>query len=163
MVQKHPMTREGYERLRQEMERLKREERPRMVKALEEARSHGDISENAEYEAAKERQAFVEGRIKDLGAKLAAAEVVDTSQLDSARVTFGSSVALRGADGKELRYRIVGSDEADAFKGTISVLSPLARSLIGKSEGELVKLQAPGGTKQFEILAVNFPWDENGA
>jgi transcription elongation factor GreA len=158
MVQRTPMTREGYARLQQELEQLKREERPRIIKAIAEARAHGDLSENAEYHAAKERQGFIEGRIKELEAKVGAAEVIDPPH-DGDRITFGSTVRLRGPDGKEVRYQIVGSDEADPGTGRVSILSPLARTLIGKEVGDQVKVQAPGGAKSFEILAANFPWD----
>ncbi len=151
------MTRGGFDRLQQELEQLKREERPRIIKAIAEARAHGDLSENAEYHAAKERQGFIEGRIRELEAKLGAAEVIDPPR-DGDRITFGSTVKLRGSDGKELCYQIVGSDEADPATGRISILSPLARTLIGKEVGDEVKVQAPGGARDYEILSVNFPW-----
>jgi len=157
MPQRTPMTREGFTRLQQELEQLKREERPRIIKAIAEARAHGDLSENAEYHAAKERQGFIEGRIRELEAKVSGAEVLDPPR-DGDRVTFGSSVRLRGPDGKEVRYQIVGSDEADPATGRISILSPLARTLIGKEVGDEVQMQAPGGAKTFEILAANFAW-----
>ncbi len=156
MAQKIPMTKVGYDRLRAEVERLKREERPRVIRAIEEARAHGDLSENAEYHAAREQQSFLEGRINEIEAKLAAAEVIDPATLNGERITFGSTVRLRQADGKELRYQIVGSDEAAPNQGLISVLSPLARTLIGKYEGEVVRVQTPGGVRQVEIIAVNF-------
>lgn len=159
MTQRTPMTRPGFSRLKLELEQLKREERPRIIKAIAEARAHGDLSENAEYHAAKERQGFIEGRIRELETKVGAAEVIEPPR-DGDRITFGSTVLLRGADGKEVRYRIVGSDEADPAAGRISILSPLARTLIGKEVGDQVKLQAPGGTKTFEILSANFPWEE---
>ncbi|MBI2878712.1 MAG: transcription elongation factor GreA [Candidatus Rokubacteria bacterium] len=157
MTQRTPMTREGFARLGQELERLKREERPRVIRAIEEARAHGDLAENAEYAAARERQAFVEGRIRELEGKLGQAEVIEPPR-DGERITFGSTVLLRGGDGREVRYQIVGSDEADPNAGRISVLSPLARTLIGKEAGETVRAQTPGGTREYEILAVNFPW-----
>ncbi|HZS33372.1 MAG TPA: transcription elongation factor GreA [Methylomirabilota bacterium] len=157
MPQRTPMTRQGYARLQQELEQLKREERPRIIKAIAEARAHGDLSENAEYHAAKERQGFIEGRIRELEAKVAAAEVIDPPQQGS-RITFGSTVLLRGEDGKEVRYQIVGSDEADPATGRISVLSPIARTLIGKEVGDTVRVQAPGGTRELEILDANFGW-----
>jgi transcription elongation factor GreA len=153
-----PMTRQGFDRLQQELDHLKREERPRIIKAIAEARAHGDLSENAEYHAAKERQGFIEGRIRELESKLGAAEVLEPPR-DGDRITFGSTVRLRGADGKELRYQIVGSDEADPAAGRVSILSPLARTLIGKEVGDEVKVQAPGGAKTYEVLAVNFPWE----
>jgi transcription elongation factor GreA len=152
-----PMTRQGFERLQQELDQLKREERPRIIKAIAEARAHGDLSENAEYHAAKERQGFVEGRIRELETKVQAAEVIEPPR-DGHRITFGSTVRLRGPDGKEIRYQIVGSDEADPATGRISVLSPLARTLIGREVGDEVKVQAPGGAKSYEVLAVNFVW-----
>lgn len=158
MAQRTPMTRDGFSRLQQELAQLKREERPRIIKAIAEARAHGDLSENAEYHAAKERQGFIEARIRELEVKVGAAEVIDPPR-DGDRITFGSTVHLRSADGKEVRYRIVGSDEADPGTGRISILSPLARTLIGKEVGDEVKLQAPGGTKMFEVLAANFAWE----
>jgi transcription elongation factor GreA len=152
------MTRAGFARLQQELEQLKREERPRIIKAIAEARAHGDLSENAEYHAAKERQGFIEGRIRELETKVSAAEVIDPPR-EGTRVTFGSTVRLRGPDGREVRYQIVGSDEADPASGRISVLSPLARTLIGREVGDEVQVQAPGGARAFEILQVNFPWE----
>ena len=151
------MTRPGFERLQQELEQLKREERPRIIKAIAEARAHGDLSENAEYHAAKERQSFIEGRIIELEAKVGGGEGIDPPR-EGDRITFGSTVLLRAADGKEVRYQIVGSDEADPATGRISILAPLARTLIGKEAGDEVKVQAPGGAKTYEVLAANFPW-----
>jgi len=153
-----PMTRGGFERLQQELDQLKREKRPSIIKAIAEARAHGDLSENAEYHAAKERQGFIEGRIRDLEAKIGGAEVLDTPR-DGVRITFGSTIRLRGPEGKEVRYQIVGSDEADPATGRISILAPLARTLIGKEVGDEVKVQAPGGAKTYEVLAANFPWE----
>ena len=157
MAQRTPMTRPGFIRLQQELEQLKREERPRIIKAIAEARSHGDLSENAEYHAAKERQGFIEGRIRELELKVGQAEVIDPPR-DGERITFGSTVLLKGVDGKEVRYQIVGSDEAAPATGRISILSPIARTLIGKLVGDEVQVQAPGGARIFEILAVNFAW-----
>jgi len=155
-----PITREGYEHLRRELERLRTEGRRKASQAIAEARGHGDISENAEYDAAKEHQAFVEKRISELEAKLAAAQVIDTSNLTGDRVTFGSTVLLKdGNGGDEVRYRIVGSDESDVKQAKISVSSPLARALIGKEAGDEVVVHAPGGKKVYELLKVNFPWD----
>src|SRR5262245_12409751 len=156
-ISRTPMTKQGFERLQQELEQLKRTERPAIIKAIAEARAHGDLSENAEYHAAKERQGFIEGRIRELEAKVGGAEVIDPPR-DGDRITFGSTVRLKGPDGKEVRYQIVGSDESDPTTGRISILSPLARTLIGKEVGDEVKVQAPGGAKTFEILAANFPW-----
>jgi transcription elongation factor GreA len=162
MVPRTPMTREGHARLQQELDQLKRVERHSIIKAIAEARAHGDLSENAEYHAAKERQGFIEGRIRELEAKLSGAEVLEPPK-DGTRITFGSTVRLRAADGKEMRYQIVGSDEADPTIGRISILSPIARTLIGKEVGDEVKVQAPGGTRELEIVAANFPWPEGGA
>ena len=158
-VQRTPMTRTGFERLKDELERLKRVERPSIIKAIAEARSHGDLSENAEYHAAREKQSFVEGRINELESKIGGAEVIDPPS-GGDRVTFASTVRLEDETGKEVRYWIVGSDEADPAKGRISILSPLARTLIGKRVGDSVTAQLPGGPKTFEILEVNFPWTE---
>jgi len=157
---KMPMTREGYDHLRRELERLRTEGRRKASQAIAEARGHGDISENAEYDAAKEHQAWVERRISELETKLAAAQIIDTSNLTGDRVTFGSTVLLKDGNGREeVRYRIVGSDESDVKQGKISVSSPLARALIGKEAGNEVVVHAPGGEKVYEILKVNFPWD----
>lgn len=156
VVQRTPMTRRGYERLKAELGRLKREERPRISKAIEEARSHGDLSENAEYHAAREKQSFIEGRIAEFEAKVAQAEVIDPPTQGD-RITFGSTVLLADESGREIRYQIVGSDEAEPANGRISILSPLARALIGRQKGDTVVAQVPGGKKTYEILAVNFP------
>jgi transcription elongation factor GreA len=153
-IQRTPMTRAGYERLRDEVERLKKE-RPNIVRAIAEARAHGDLSENAEYHAARERQGFVEARITDLESKVGTAEVIDPPTSGD-RVTFGSTVKLEDEDGKEAIYQIVGSDEADPKRGLISIMSPLARTLIGKKVGDSVIATLPGGKKTFEILAANF-------
>jgi transcription elongation factor GreA len=158
-VPRTPMTRTGFEKLRDELDRLKRVERPTIIKAIAEARAHGDLSENAEYHAAREKQSFVEGRINDLEGKMAGAEVIEPP-LGGVRVTFGSTVRLEDDARKEVRYWIVGSDEAEPARGRISILSPLARTLIGKSVGDSVTAQLPGGKKTFEILEVNFPWVE---
>jgi transcription elongation factor GreA len=158
-AQRTPMTRPGYEKLREELERLKRVERPAITRAIAEARAHGDLSENAEYHAAREKQSFMEARIADLEGKVGHAEVIDPPT-GGERVTFGSSVLLEDESGKEIRYQIDGSDEADPTRGRISVLSPLARTLIGKRLGDSVTAQLPGGTKTFEILRVNFSWTD---
>ncbi len=150
------MTRAGYERLRDELERLKRAERPAITRAIAEARAHGDLSENAEYHAAREKQGFIEARIAELEVKVGAAEVIDPPK-GGDRITFGSTVLLQDSDGKELRYQIVGSDEAALANGRISVLSPLARTLIGKRVGDTVTAQLPGGAKRFDVLDANFP------
>jgi transcription elongation factor GreA len=151
------MTRPGFERLRDELDRLKRVERPTIIKAIAEARAHGDLSENAEYHAAREKQSFTEGRIAELEAKIGNAEVIDPPTSGD-RITFGSSVLLEEDGGKQVRYQIVGSDEAEPARGRISVMSPLARTLIGKHVGDSVTAQLPGGAKTFEVLQVNFTW-----
>jgi transcription elongation factor GreA len=155
-IQRTPMTREGYDRLKEELERLKRAERPAITRAIAEARAHGDLSENAEYHAAREKQGMTEARIKELEAKVATAEVIDPPTSGD-RVTFGSTVRLADEDGKETVHQIVGSDETDPSRGRISVMAPLARTLIGKRVGDSVVAQLPGGKKRFEILAANFP------
>ncbi|MBM4439850.1 MAG: transcription elongation factor GreA [Candidatus Rokubacteria bacterium] len=156
-VSRTPMTRPGYEKLSAELDRLKHVDRHAIIKAIAEARAHGDLSENAEYHAAREKQSFIEGRINELETKVGAAEVIDPPTSGD-RITFGSTVKLEDDGGKEVRYQIVGSDEAEPANGRISILSPLARVLIGKRVGETVTAQLPGGTKQFDILEVNFPW-----
>lgn len=158
-VQRTPMTRAGFERLKDELDRLKRIERPSIIKAIAEARAHGDLSENAEYHAAREKQSFVEGRINELEGKVGGAEVIE-APTGGDRVTFASTVRLEDEAGKEVRYWIVGSDEADPAKGRISILAPLARTLIGKRVGDSVTAQLPGGKKTFDILEVNFAWSE---
>jgi transcription elongation factor GreA len=155
-----PMTRSGFERLSAELDRLKRIERPAITKAIGEARAHGDLSENAEYHAARERQSFIEGRINELEGKIGHAEVIDPPTSGD-RVTFGSTVHLADDAGKEVRYWIVGSDEADPARGRISILSPLARTLIGKRVGDNVKAQLPSGVKAFDLLDANFLWSES--
>jgi transcription elongation factor GreA len=161
-IQRTPMTRQGYDRLKDELERLKRVERPAITRAIAEARAHGDLSENAEYHAAREKQGFTEARINELEAKVGTAEVIDPPTSGD-RVTFGSTVRLEDEAGKEARYQIVGSDETDASRGRISVMAPLARTLIGKKVGDSVVAQLPGGTKRFEILDANFPWPDASA
>jgi transcription elongation factor GreA len=158
-VQRTPMTRGGFERLRDELDRLKRVDRHAITKAIAEARAHGDLSENAEYHAAREKQSFIEGRIAELETKVGNAEVIDPPTSGD-RVTFASTVLLEDESGKEIRYQIVGSDETDPARGRISVLSPLARTLIGKSVGDRVTAQLPGGKKTFDIVQANFPWTE---
>src|SRR5262245_14484437 len=142
-IQRTPMTRPGFDKLAAELDRLKRVERPAIVKAIAEARAHGDLSENAEYHAAREKQGFIEARINDLEATVGAAEVIEPPS-GGDRITFGSTVLLEDEAGKEVRYQIVGSDEAEPANGRISVLSPLARTLIGKRTGESVTAQVPG-------------------
>ena len=154
-IQRTPMTKPGYEKLREELDRLKHVERPTIVKAIAEARAHGDLSENAEYHAAREKQSFIEGRITELEAKVGAAEVIEPPTSGD-RVTFGSTVLLEDEAGKEYRYQIVGSDEAEPARGLISILSPLARALIGKTVGTTVTAQLPAGKKTFDIVQANF-------
>ena len=158
-IPRTPMTRPGFEKLRDELERLRRIERPAITRAIAEARAHGDLAENAEYHAAREKQSFLEGRIAELEAKVGNAEVIEPPT-GGDRVTFGSTVLLEDDTGKEYRYQIVGSDEADPAKGFISILSPLARTLIGKHVGDTVTAQLPGGKKTFELLKANFPWSD---
>ena len=155
------MTRPGHERLKAELDRLKRIERPAITRAIAEARAHGDLSENAEYHAAREKQGMTEARINDLEAMLSTAEILDPPTAGD-RVTFGSTVKLEDGDGKEICYQIVGSEESAPARGRISILAPLARTLIGKNVGDRVVAQLPGGKKEFEILDANFPWPEGG-
>ena len=155
-IQRTPMTRGGYDKLKDELERLKHVDRHAIIKAIAEARAHGDLSENAEYHAAREKQSFVEGRIQELEGKVGAADVIDPPTSGD-RITFGSTVLLEDAAGKEFRYQIVGSDEAEPAKGKISVLAPLARTLIGKSVGATVTAELPSGKKTFDIVKANFP------
>jgi transcription elongation factor GreA len=158
-MQRTPMTRAGYEKLSAELDRLKHHDRHAIIKAIAEARAHGDLSENAEYHAAREKQSFIEGRINDLEGKVNGAEVIDPPRSGD-RVTFGSTVKLEDEDGKALRYWIVGSDESEPPRGKISILSPLARTLIGKKVGDRVTAQLPGGKKNYDILEANFAWEE---
>ena len=156
MTRKVPMTADGAARLRGELERLKTVERPRISTAIGEARAHGDLRENAEYHAAKEQQGMVEARIRDIEYKLSHAEVIDVSKLNAGgRVVFGATVHLYCAtEDAELRYQIVGEEEADIRAGRISIASPIARALIGKMEGEEIRVLAPGGDRVYEVLEV---------
>jgi transcription elongation factor GreA len=153
---KHPMTLRGAEALRSELKRLKSEARPSIVRAIAEARGHGDLSENAEYHAAREQQGFIEGRIRDIEHKLANAQVIDPAKLpNTGKVVFGARVELEDqTDGARVVYQVVGEDEADIRAGRISVTSPMARALVGKPEGEVVEVATPGGTRSYEIIAV---------
>lgn len=155
---KYPMTVRGAQKLKEELHRLKTVERPAVIAAIAEARSHGDLSENAEYDAARERQAFIEGRIMELEGKLANAQIIDPKTLDAdGRVVFGATVDLEATEsGEQVTYQIVGEDEADVREGKISVTSPIARALIGKYAGDLVVVQAPGGAREYEILDVRY-------
>jgi len=153
-----PMTVEGAERLKAELQRLKSVERPSVIQAIAEARSHGDLSENADYDAAKERQGFIEGRIAEIENKLAGAQVIDPSTVDGdGRVVFGATVEIEDVEaGTRRTWRIVGDDEADVRENKVSVNSPLARALIGKEEGDSVEVQAPGGVRHYEIVSVSY-------
>lgn len=157
-MKRSPMTLRGAELLRTELKRLKSEDRPRVIKAIAEARSHGDLSENAEYHAAREQQGFIEGRIGEIEARLGAAEIIDVTTLNAGgRVVFGSTIDLEDQDsGAKVTYQIVGEDEADIRSGRISVGSPIARALIGKSAGDVVDVTAPGKTLSYEIVAVRY-------
>lgn len=157
-MNKFPITVIGAEKMRAELHRLKTIERPAVIQAIAEARAQGDLSENAEYDAAKEKQGFIEGRIADLEAKLSHAQIIDPKTLDAdGRVVFGATVDLEDADsGDTVTYQIVGDDEADIKSGKISVSSPIARALIGKHAGDTVDVQAPGGVRQYEVLDVRY-------
>jgi transcription elongation factor GreA len=156
-MQKNPITPEGAAKLREELNQLKSVARPAIIQAIATAREHGDLSENAEYHAARERQSFIEGRIKEIEDKLARAEVIDTSKLAGDRVAFGATVKLSNTEtGEEVSYRILGADESDLAKGSISITSPLARSLIGKQVGDEVTVRMPGGERKYEVLDIAF-------
>lgn len=153
-----PLTRRGAEKLKEELHRLKTVERHAVIQAISEARAQGDLSENAEYDAAKDKQGFIEGRIQELEAKLSAAQVIDPASLDAGgRVVFGATVDLEDEDtGAKATYQIVGDDEADLKLGLISISSPIARALIGKEAGDVAEVQAPGGLKHWEIVEVRY-------
>jgi transcription elongation factor GreA len=152
------MTLRGAEALRAELKRLKSEARPAIIKAIAEARGHGDLSENAEYHAAREQQGFIEGRISEIEAKLSTAEIIDPSRLNSAgKVVFGACVELEDQnDGGRVKYQIVGEDEAEIRAGRISITSPIARALVGKTEGDVVDVDAPGGIRSYEVVSVHY-------
>jgi transcription elongation factor GreA len=153
-----PLTKRGAEKLKAELHRLKTVDRPGIINSIAEARSHGDLSENAEYDAAKDRQGFIEGRIKEIDSKLAAAQIIDPTQLEAGgKVVFGATVELEEEEtGDSVRYQIVGEDEADLKHGLINISSPIARALIGKEPGDTAEVQAPGGVKRYEIVAVHY-------
>ena len=156
-MEKIPMTVDGYARLEAELKHLKSSERPAVIRAIAEARDHGDLSENAEYHAARERQSFIEGRVAELEDKIARAEVIDVSKLSGKAIKFGAKVTLADVDNdEESTYQIVGAEEADVDKGRLSVTSPLARALIGKQTGESVEVATPRGAKSYEVVTVAF-------
>ncbi len=160
-MKRTPMTLRGAEALRAELKRLKTEARPNIIRAIAEARGHGDLSENAEYHAAREQQGFIEGRIKEIETKLANAEIIDPSKLtNTGRVVFGAVVELEDQDdGSRVVYQVAGEDEADIRAGRISISSPIARALVGKSQGEVVDVSAPGGVRSYEIVTVRFEFE----
>ncbi|HET7203441.1 MAG TPA: transcription elongation factor GreA [Steroidobacteraceae bacterium] len=156
-MMRKPLTSKGAERLREELKRLKQVERPRIIQAIAEARAHGDLSENAEYHAAREQQGFCEGRIKELEHDLSHCQIIDISHLPKTdRVVFGATVALESETGEEVVFQIVGEPEADVRLGLISISSPIARALVGKSEGDEVDVAVPDGTRTFEIVSVRY-------
>ena len=155
-MQKSPMTKSGFDRLDVELKRLKRQERPAIIKALEEARAHGDLSENAEFHAAKERQSFIESRIIDLEAKVSAAQIIDASTLSGDTVMFGATIKVIDEADEEMTLQIVGEDEADIKQNLLSINSPLARALISKRVGDEVEVNTPRGGKSYELLKVEF-------
>lgn len=156
-MEKVPMTAGGYNRLQEELKHLKAVERPAVIKAIAEAREHGDLSENAEYHAARERQSFIEGRVMELEDKISRAEVIDVSRLSGEVIKFGATVTLADEDtDEEITYQIVGQDESDIKQGLLSIGSPLARALIGKHVGDSVEVSTPGGSKSYEIVTVAF-------
>lgn len=157
MVEKNPITPEGFEKLRAELHHLRSVERPRIIQMIATAREHGDLSENAEYHAAREKQSFTEGRVKELEDKLARAEVIDPSKIESSRVAFGAYVKLLNVKtDEEVVYRILGADESDIEQGLLSITSPLARSLLGKEAGDEVKVRMPGGERTYEVVDVSY-------
>ena len=150
-----PITKKGYEALKKELEHLKKVERPKNIQAIEEARSHGDLTENAEFEAAKDRQAFIDGRISDLEYKLSRADVIDSRTVSNDRAVFASYVVLENIDtGEDVKYQLVGPDEANIENGRISVSSPLGKAIIGKKPGDEIILQAPGGKRLYELIKI---------
>jgi transcription elongation factor GreA len=154
-LERVPITKEGYRALKKELDYLKRVERPRNIKSIEEARAHGDISENAEFEAAKDRQAFIEGRLNGLTYKLSRADIIDPKKIPKDRALFASSVLLENIDtGENVKYQLVGPDEANIDEGRISVSSPLGKAIIGKKPGDEISLEAPGGKRYYELVEI---------
>ncbi len=154
-LERIPVTKEGFETLKKELENLKKVERPQNIKAIEEARAHGDLSENAEYAAAKDRQGFIEGRINDLEFKLANIDIIETDKLPKDRAVFGSKVVLENIEtGEDVSYQLVGPDESDIENGRISVSSPLGRAIIGRKPGDELSLQVPGGRRTYELVEI---------
>jgi len=154
-LERIPVTPEGYEAIRRELEKLKRVERPQNIRAIEEARSHGDLSENAEYAAAKDRQGFIEGRISELGYKLASLEIINPHNLPKDRVVFGSRVLLENLEtGQDVEYQLVGPDESDVENGRISIVSPLGRAILGRKPGDELVVEVPGGKRAYELVEI---------
>lgn len=150
-----PITREGYERLRKELGQLKQVERPQSIRAIEEARAHGDISENAEFHAAKERQSFIEGRIRDLEYKMSRMEIIELEGFPVSKVVFGYTVIVGNLDtGGQVKYQLVGPDESDVKQGRLSVTSPLGKALIGREVGDVFQIQTPGGLREYEVIDI---------
>ncbi|MEO8798428.1 MAG: transcription elongation factor GreA [Polyangiaceae bacterium] len=156
-MEKHPMTPEGYAKLRDELNNLRSVERPKVIQMIATAREHGDLKENAEYHAARDKQSFIEGRVKDIEVKIALAEVIDPAKLSGDKIMFGARIKLTNLENdEEVAYRIVGAEEADLNAGTISITSPLARSLLGTEVGDEVKMRMPGGERVYEVLEIRF-------
>ena len=157
MTEKLPMTAEGLNKLKNELENLKNTERPNIIKAIAEAREHGDLSENAEYHAAREKQSFIEGRISELENKISRADVIDTSALDNSKVVFGATVEITDLNSEKVHiYKIVGADEADIEKNLISVSAPLGKAMINKSLNDVIEVVTPSGVKEYQINSINF-------
>ena len=155
-MEKNPITPEGAAKLREELQHLRSVERPKVIQQIAVAREHGDLKENAEYHAARDKQSFIEGRVKDIENKLARAEIIDPKKLEGGKVAFGATVKLANEAGEEVSYRVVGADESDLANGSISITSPVARSLLGKEAGDEVVIRTPGGPRTYEVLAVSF-------
>lgn len=156
-MERVPMTADGYQRLEVELKKLKSEDRPAVIKAISEAREHGDLSENAEYHAARERQSFIEGRVRELEDKISRAQVIDVSKLSGETIKFGATITLADEDtDEESTYQIVGVDESDIGQGLLSVTAPLARAVMNKSVGESVTVDTPGGSRDYEIVSVEY-------